>query len=103
MKPLLVGFLVLLVFSAPLQAQSHKKAILKKLAEHVSLGAGIELGMSEIAGGKHKYPVGLSAAALVAGFKESADAIAGADTRKQAAWHATCIMIGAGIAAGVRH
>lgn len=96
--------LILLFASVNLEAQPIKK-ILLKVAEHVSLGAGTELGMYEIAGGssRRRVAVGLSTAALVAGFKESADAVSGADTKKQAAWHAFSILAGAGIAAAVKH
>ena len=51
------------------------------------------------AGGDSKWKAGIAAAGLVAAFKEGADAVAHRDTRKQAAWHAFSILVGAGIAA----
>jgi hypothetical protein len=73
------------------------------LLEHLAIGAGTEVGISQIAGGAGKYPAGISAAAIVAGFKEGADASSGRDTKKQAAFHAISIVVGAGIAALVKH
>lgn len=72
-------------------------------AEHLALGAGTEAGISAIAGGGKKYPAGLTAVAVVAAFKEGADAVAGKDSKKQAAWHALSIVLGAGIVAGAWH
>lgn len=67
------------------------------------LGAGTEVAISQIAGGPKKYAAGVSAAAIVAAFKEGADAEAGRDTPRQAAWHAFSIVLGAGIMAAARH
>jgi hypothetical protein len=93
---------ILLLCSIPSPAQGVKK-FLRRAAEHVSLGAGVEIAVSQVAGGAHKYPAGILAAGLVAGFKEGSDAVAGRDTKKQAAWHAFCILAGAGSAAAVKH
>lgn len=93
---------LLLILSLPCAAKSKKKFFVT-LAEHVSLGAAVEVGVSQVAGGPQKFEAGLLAAGLVAGFKESADAIAGRDTRKQAAIHALEIVAGAGVMAAVRH
>lgn len=62
--------------------------------EHLALGAGTEAGISYAAGGEAKWPAGLAAAALVAGFKEGADASADRDTKRQAAFHAFSVLLG---------
>lgn len=95
---------ILLLLSLPAEARGVKKALLK-VAEHVALGGGVELGMSQVAGGSsaRRVAVGLSSAALVAGWKEGSDAVCGSDTKKQAAWHAATQMLGAGAAAAIKH
>jgi hypothetical protein len=94
--------LFLLLCSLPCHAR-HVKSTLLKVAEHVSIGVGVEIAVSRTAGGPGKYPAGILAAGVVAGFKEGSDAVAGRDTRGQAAWHAFCILAGAGIAAAAKH
>jgi hypothetical protein len=71
--------------------------------EHLALGAGSQGTVQAIAGGRTKYAAGLSATALVAGFKEGADATAGRDTKKQAVFHALSILSGAAIVAASWH
>jgi len=72
-----------------------------RFLEHVAIGAGVYATVSGTAGWK---PVpGLLGAGLIAGFKESSDAIAKRDTKKQAAFHAVSILIGAGITAAIKH
>jgi hypothetical protein len=96
--------LILILLCCPIPSHARNwKCILRTTAEHVSLGAGVEIGIAQAAGGPHKYAAGLLAAGAVAGFKEGADAVAGRDTKKQAIWHAFSVMAGAGIAASVRH
>jgi hypothetical protein len=56
----------------------HKNTLLKFL-EHAGLGAAVELGISQAAGGSSKYGAGVLSAGVVAGFKEGSDAIAGRD------------------------
>ena len=70
---------------------------------HLAIGAGTEAGISAIAGGPRKWPAGLTAATVVAAFKEGSDAVAGRDTRKQATVHALMIVAGAGIVALAWH
>ena len=94
--------LFLLLCSLPCHAR-HVKSTLLKVAEHVSIGVGVEIAVSRAAGGPNKYAAGIIAAGAVAGFKEGADAIAGRDTRGQAAWHAATILAGGVIAAAVKH
>lgn len=84
------------------EAQGWKKRLLTAV-EHISLGAGVEIGVSRLAGGPNKYTAGIVAAGLVAGFKEGSDAVAGRDTKKQAACHAFIQIAGAGLAAGIKH
>jgi len=48
------------------------------------------------------YP-GIIAGGAVAGFKEGADAEAGRDTKKKAAWHALTILAGAGAVVAFKH
>jgi len=79
------------------------KKVLVRVAEHVSLGAGTEIAVSQAAGGPKKYLAGISAAGIVAVVKEGSDVVAGRDTKKEAAWHALTIVAGAGIAAAARH
>ena len=82
----------------------HRPGIfLLKFIEHAAIGAGVEIGISQAAGGSQKYVAGLLAAGTVAGFKEGSDARSGRDSKKQAAWHAFSILVGAGIAAGLKH
>lgn len=100
-----LSLLLALAISVPVVAQRHPhRHALVHFAEHVALGVGVELGISQIAGGgpNRRMAAGLSSAALVAGFKEGSDAISGRDTRREAAWHAFSQMIGAAIAAGAR-
>jgi hypothetical protein len=92
----------LLLWSIPSPAQ-HVKRNLLRVVEHVALGAGVEIAVSRTAGGPGRYPAGILAAGITAGFKEGADAISGADTKKMATWHALSILAGAGIAAAVKH
>jgi hypothetical protein len=99
----LILTIALLLCAIQGEAQHHMKRFLVKAAEHVSLGAGVELGVAYAAGGPKKYGAGILAAGLVATFKESADAIAGRDTKKQAALHALTQLAGAGIAAAINH
>jgi hypothetical protein len=94
--------LFLLLCSLPCHAR-HVKSTLLKVAEHVSLGVGVEITVSRVAGGPNKYAAGIVAGGLVAGFKEGSDAVAGRDTKKQAAWHAATILAGAVIAAAAKH
>lgn len=69
----------------------------------MALGAGSYAGMGAIAGSQHRWQVGISGTALMAGFKEGADAEAGRDTTKQAVFHALSILAGAGIVAAAWH
>jgi hypothetical protein len=100
MRYLLLVSLLLCSVQSPAQ---HVKRNLLRVVEHVALGAGVEIAVSRTAGGPGKYPAGIVAAGAVAGFKEGADAITGADTKKMAVWHALTILAGAGIAAAVKH
>lgn len=98
----LVLALALSLVAIPCQAQPSSK--LKKVltvVEHLALGAGTQLAVSYAAGGPNKWPAGLVAAGIVAGFKEGADAVAKRDTPKQAAIHALTILAGAGVTAAV--
>jgi len=87
----------------PAMREPHRRAGFIRFLEHLAIGAGTEVGISQAAGGSQKYTAGLLAAAGVAGFKEGADAWAGRDTKKQAAWHALSIVLGAGIAVAIKH
>ena len=89
--------------SAPESTRNGFRFRWESFAGHLALGAAVEPGIAAIAGGRQKYAAGLSAAALVAAFKEASDALAGRDTRKQAAWHAFSVLLGAGIVAGAWH
>lgn len=78
------------------------KKLLVKVAEHVSLGAATELGVAHAGARRHAdWAAGLVAVGVVAAAKEGSDAIAGRDTIRQAAWHASMIALGGGIAAAV--
>ena len=89
-----------LILATGVQAKPHK---LLQVLEHVSFGAGVEIGMSQAAGGPSHVAMGMGSAAIVAGLKEYADYQAGKDTKKQAITHALTIVAGAGIAAGAWH
>jgi len=95
--------LALLAWVSPAHAGPKWKKVLVRVVEHVSLGAGTEIAVSQTAGGPKKYLAGISAAGIVAVVKEGSDVIAGRDTKKEAAWHALTIVAGAGIAAAARH
>jgi hypothetical protein len=71
--------------------------------EHLALGAGTEIAVSQVAGGPRKYGAGLLGAGITAGFKEGADWQAGRDTKKKAIRHFLMIALGAGIAAAAWH
>lgn len=73
------------------------------ISEHLAIGAGTEVGISELAGGSDKYAAGITAAALVAAFKEGTDAAAHKDTKRSAFIDAMEIVFGAGIVAAIRH
>jgi hypothetical protein len=94
--------LSLLLCSVPSPAQ-HIKRNLLRIAEHVAIGVGVEIGVSRAAGGPKKYAAGIVAAGAVAAFKEGSDAVCGADSKKMAAIHALTILAGAGIAAATSH
>jgi hypothetical protein len=94
--------LSLLLCSVPSPAQ-HIKRNLLRIAEHVAIGAGVEIAVSRAAGGPHKYAAGIIAGGAVAAFKESADAICGADSKKMAAIHGLTILAGTGLAVAVKH
>jgi hypothetical protein len=68
---------------------------------HLAIGAGVYSAVSGPIDWKW-YP-GTIATGAVAGFKESADAIAGRDTKKQAVIHALTILAGAGAVAIAKH
>jgi hypothetical protein len=89
--------------SAHAQIRPAKSHEVRNAFLHLGLGAGVEIGVSQAAGGPQKYGAGLLASGLVAGFKEASDAIAGRDTKKQAIFHALTIVAGAGIAAAAWH
>lgn len=93
---------VLLLLCSVCSAQNVKRTLLK-IAEHVAVGAGVEIAVSRTAGGPGKYPAGIVAVGLTAGFKEGADAVAGRDSKKMATWHALTILAGAGVAAAASH
>lgn len=99
MKRLLLAALLLCSSFSP--AQTAKKVV--HALEHLAIGAGVEIGVSQAAGGSHKYAAGLIAAGAVAGFKEGSDAVSGRDSKKQAAIHALTILAGAGLAVAVKH
>lgn len=101
MKPALL-ILAFLLLGGTAEGQSKKHKVLTAL-EHLALGAGTEVAVSQAAGGPQKYQAGLLASGIVAGFKEGADAVAGRDTKKQAFLHAITIIGGAGIAALAYH
>ena len=103
MNRAIIGVSMLLLAVPAAHARPKWKKVLIHAAEHVALGAGTEVAVSQVAGGPRKYWAGITAAGIVAGFKEGTDAVAGRDTKKQAAWHALTIMAGAGIAAAARH
>jgi hypothetical protein len=94
--------LSLLLCSVPSPAQ-HIKRNLLRIAEHVAIGAGVEIAISRAAGGANKYTAGIIAGGAVAAFKEGSDAICGADSKRMAAIHALTILAGSGIAAAVKH
>ena len=73
------------------------------ISEHLGIGAGTEVGISELAGGPQKYAAGITAAALVAAFKEGSDVRAHRDTKRSGFVDALEIIAGAGIAAAIRH
>jgi hypothetical protein len=79
-----------------------KKTLLHAF-EHVTLGAGIEIGTSQAAGGANHVAVGMTSTAIVAGLKEYADYQTGKDTFKMTIIHALEVVGGAGIAAGAWH
>jgi hypothetical protein len=90
-----------------LEAKPHPKlkAVLK-VGEHLLLGAAIQTGVTYAAGGPHSdnaLRAGAASCLLVAGFKEGSDALAGADTSKQAFIHASTIAIGCGAMIGLNH
>jgi hypothetical protein len=99
MRRLLLLSLLLCSIQSP--AQSMRKVL--RTVEHLAIGAGVEIGVSQAAGGSRKYAAGLIAAGAVAGFKEGSDAVAGRDTKKMAAIHALTILAGAGFAVAVKH
>jgi hypothetical protein len=99
---------VLCVLATPTFARTHHyKKFFTHLAEHLAIGAATEIGISQLAGGPQKYTAGLVAVATVASFKEGTDALdpdkTTGDTKKQAAFHAATILVGAGIMAAIRH
>jgi hypothetical protein len=99
MRRLLLVSVLLCSIQSP--AQGMKKIL--HAVEHLAIGAGVEIGISQAAGGSHKYAAGLIAAGTVGGFKEGSDAVSGRDTKKRAAIHALTILAGAGIAVAVKH
>jgi len=99
----LILSLALLAWVPQTHATPKWKKVLVRVAEHVAIGAGTEVAVSQVAGGARKWPAGLVAAGAVAGFKEGSDAVAGRDTKKQAALHALTIVAGAGAAILAKH
>ena len=104
----LISLLVMCLLSSHVSAQGpHYKKFFVHLGEHLALGAGTEVGISQLAGGPQKYTAGIVATGAVAGWKEGTDALdkdrKTGDTKKQAAWHAFSILAGAGIVAAIRH
>jgi hypothetical protein len=75
------------------------KKVLLHLAEHVTLGAGVEIATAQAAGGPSHVAVGMTSAAIVAGLKEYVDYQTGKDSKKMAFVHALEIVGGAGAAA----
>jgi enoyl-CoA hydratase/carnithine racemase len=71
--------------------------------EHLALGAGTQLAVSQAAGGPSKYGAGLVATGILASVKEGSDVVAHRDTKKKAILHALTIMVGAGAVAAARH
>jgi len=94
-KVILVAILILNGAGAA-QAKPKLKTVVR-VAEHLAIGAGVQLAVSQAAGGR--WQPGLIAAGAVAAFKEGTDALDGKDTRGMAALHALTILAGAGITA----
>lgn len=104
MKAIVLALVVISLASVSYgQIKPSKKKQFTVALEHLALGAGTEIAISQSAGGANHYPAGLVGAGLVAGFKEGSDAVSGRDSKKMAALHALTIVAGAGIAALVWH
>jgi hypothetical protein len=106
MKRILLAILLLNPFPAkanPFSKIGHFVKANATVFEHLALGAGTEIAVSQAAGGSKKYGAGILAAGIVAGFKEGADAVAKRDTKKEAAIHALTILAGAAVAVVVKH
>ena len=80
-----------------------RKAEVVRLAEHMAIGAGTEVGISQLAGGSQKVTAGVTASAAVAVAKEGSDYHNKKDSLKMAVIHALEIMAGAGTAVLIRH
>lgn len=89
------------VFDPP--AAKRPRVSISHLFEHLAIGAGSYAALGALAGPDRRWRVGLSGAALVAGWKEGTDAYNGKDSRKMAIFHALTILGGAGIVAAFWH